>query len=127
MMRDFSPEAQMQIIAVPFGEYPPHGDTTLFQGFDSSGKHYQSIGALMVGANPGPSPEDKGFDPYWIPRIRGSRDQINKWFRFAEDNPGILYVSDGNPDMITVPNQLVQSLAGKLDKSRLHGKLLVRY
>ena len=127
MMRSFSSEAQMQIIVVPFGEYPKHGDTTLFEGFDYNGTHYSSIGALMVGANPGPSPEDQDFDPYWIPRIRGSRDQIDKWFRFAEDNPGILYVSDGNPDTITVPNQLAQSLAGKLDESKLHGKLLVRY
>ena len=127
MMRAFSPDAQLQIIAVPFGEYPLHGDTTLFEGFDYDGKHYQSIGALMVGANPGPSPENSYFDPYWIPRIRGSRDQIDQWFRFAEDNPGILYVSDGNPDTITVPQQLVPSLDGKLDESKLHGKLLVRY
>ena len=127
MMRDFSPRAQMQVIAVPFGEYPSHGDTTLFEGFDYNGKHYSSIGALMVGANPAQSPEDKDFDPYWIPRIRGSRDQIDKWFRFAEDNPGILYVSDGNPDTITVPNALGPNLAGALDKSKLHGKTLIRY
>jgi peptidoglycan/xylan/chitin deacetylase (PgdA/CDA1 family) len=127
MMRDFSPQAQMQVIAVPFGDYPAHGDTTLFQGFDYNGKRYQSIGALMVGANPGQSPEDKDFDPYWIPRIRGSRDQIDMWFGFAEDNPGILYVSDGNPETITVPNELVPGLDGKLDESKLHRKLLVRY
>jgi len=127
MMRDFSPQAQMQVIAVPFGEYPMHGDTTLFEGFDYKGQHYSSIGALMVGANPGQSPEDKDFDPYWIPRIRGSRDQIDKWFGFAEKNPGILYVSDGNPDTIAVPNALGPNLAGALDESKLHGKLLIRY
>jgi hypothetical protein len=70
---------------------------------------------------------DKDFDPYWIPRIRGSRDQINKWFGFAADNPGILYVSDGNPDTITVPNTLGPSLTGALDQSKLHGKTLIRY
>jgi peptidoglycan/xylan/chitin deacetylase (PgdA/CDA1 family) len=127
MMRQFSPQAQMQVIAVPFGEYPLHGDTTLFEGFDYEGQHYASIGALMVGANPGQSPEDQDFDPYWIPRIRGSRDQIDKWFSFAEDNPGILYVSDGNPDTITVPNTLGPTLTGALDQSKLHGKTLIRY
>jgi peptidoglycan/xylan/chitin deacetylase (PgdA/CDA1 family) len=127
LMRQFSPQVQMQVIAVPFGEYPLHGDTTLFEGFDYEGQHYSSIGALMVGANPGQSPEDKDFDPYWIPRIRGSRDQIDKWFRFAEDNPGILYVSDGNPDTITVPSTLVPNLVGALDESKLQGKTLIRY
>lgn len=127
MMRKFSPEAQMEIIAVPFGEYPKHGDTTLFKGFDLHGKHYGFLGALMVGANPSPSPVDKDFDPYWIPRIRGSRDQINKWFAFVEQNPGIMYVSDGNPDTITVPKDLVPSLIGKLDQSKLDGKKLIRY
>lgn len=127
MMRDFSPKAQMEIIAVPFGEYPQHGDTTLFKGFDLKGKHYGFLGALMVGANPSPSPVDKDFDPYWIPRIRGSRDQIDKWFAFVEQNPGIMYVSDGNPDTITVPNDLAPSLVGKLDQTKLNGKTLIRY
>ncbi len=127
MMRKFSAGAQMQIIAVPFGEYPKHGDTTLFKGFDLNGKHYSFMGALMVGANPALSPVDSDFDPYWIPRIRGSRDQIDKWFSFIEKNPGIMYVSDGNPDTITVPKDLVSSLSGKLDQSKLDGKTLVRY
>ncbi len=127
MMRGFNPRSQMEIIAVPFGEYPKHGDTTLFQGFDLKGKHYGFLGALMVGANPSPSPVDKDFDPYWIPRIRGSRDQINKWFAFVEENPGIMYVSDGNPDTITVPNDLAQSLVEKLDQTKLNGKTLIRY
>ena len=127
MMRDFDSRSQMEIISVPFGEYPDHGDTSIFEGFDLNGKHYGFKGALMVGANPGPSPVDSDFDPYWIPRIRGSRDQIDKWFDFVDQNPGIMYVSDGNPDTITVPNDLAPSLDGKLDQSKLHGKTLIRY
>ena len=127
MMRSFDPRSQMEIIAVPFGVYPKHGDTTVFEGFDLKGKHYGFLGALMVGANPSPSPVDKDFDPYWIPRIRGSRDQIDKWFAFVEENPGIMYVSDGNPDTITVPKDLALSLIGKLDESKLYGKTLIRY
>jgi hypothetical protein len=127
MMRKFDSRSQEEIIAVPFGEYPEHGDTTLFKGFDLNGHHYGFLGALMVGANPSESPVDKDFDPYWIARIRGSRDQIDKWFSFVEENPGIMYVSDGNPDTITVPNELVPSLSGKLDETKLDGKTLIRY
>ncbi|MGA7669063.1 MAG: polysaccharide deacetylase family protein [Nitrolancea sp.] len=127
MMHDFDSRSQMEIISVPFGEYPDHGDTTIFEGFDLNGKHYGFMGALMVGANPSPSPVDSDFDPYWIPRIRGSRDQIDKWFDFVDQNPGIMYVSDGNPDTITVPNDLAPNLDGKLDQSKLDGKTLIRY
>ena len=127
MMRAFDSRAQMEVIAVPFGTYPAHGDTTAFEGFDLNGKHYAFTAALNVGANPGYSPVDSEYDPYWIPRIRGSRDQIDQWFSFAQDNPGIMYVSDGNPDTITVPNNLVPSLSGKLDQSKLDGKTLIRY
>jgi peptidoglycan/xylan/chitin deacetylase (PgdA/CDA1 family) len=127
MMRDFDARSQMEVIAVPFGAYPVHGDTTTFEGFDRNGKHYAFSAALNVGANPGYSPVDSDYDPYWIPRIRGSRDQINQWFSFVEENPGIMYVSDGNPGTVTVPNDLVPSLAGKLDQSKLDGKTLIRY
>ncbi len=127
MMRAFDARAQEEVIAVPFGTYPAHGDTTAFEGFDLNGKHYAFKAALNVGANPGYSPVDSDYDPYWIPRIRGSRDQIDQWFGFVEDNPGIMYVSDGNPDTITVPNDLVPGLSGKLDQSKLDGKTLIRY
>ncbi len=127
MMRSFDPRSQEEVIAVPFGTYPAHGDTTAFEGFDLNGKHYAFKAALNVGANPGYSPVDSDYEPYWIPRIRGSRDQVNQWFSFVEDNPGIMYVSDGNPDTITIPNDLVPSLSGKLDQSKLDGKTLIRY
>lgn len=127
VMRDFSPQAQMEVIAVPFGSYPKGGDTTLFAGFDYRGKHYGAKAALEVGANPGPSPMDKDWDPMWIPRIRGTTDELDKWFAWAQDNPGILYVSDGNPDTITIPRDLPPALAGKLDEARAAGKPIIRY
>jgi len=127
MMWKFDPRAQEEVIVVPFGTYPAHGDTSFFSGFDLNGKHYAFKAALNVGANPGYSPVDSDYDPMWIPRIRGSRDQIDMWFDFAEQNPGIMYVSDGNPDTITVPNDLDPSLAGKLDQSKIGNKTLIRY
>jgi hypothetical protein len=127
IMRGYAPKAQMEIIAVPFGVYPKEGDTTLFEGFDYQGKHYSFQAALMVGANPGPAPVSEAFDPMWIPRIRGSQAALTKWFDFVEANPGMLYVSDGNLNTITVPQKLAPALSETLDITGLHGKTLVRY
>jgi peptidoglycan/xylan/chitin deacetylase (PgdA/CDA1 family) len=127
MTRQYVPSASVEVISVPFGVYPKGGDVTLFEGFDYKGKHYAFSGALMVGANPAPSPIDKEFDPYWIPRIRADDTELGKWFQFVEDNPGILYVSDGNPATLTVPNKLAPSLVGQLNDTNLRGKTIVRY
>jgi peptidoglycan/xylan/chitin deacetylase (PgdA/CDA1 family) len=127
IMRGYAPKAQMEIIAVPFGVYPKGGNTTLFEGFDYQGKHYGFQAALMVGANPGPAPVSKAFDPMWIPRIRGSQAELAKWFDFVEANSGMLYVSDGNPNTITVPQKLAPALSETLDITGPHGKTLVRY
>ena len=126
-IRTYAPDAQPTVLAVPFGVYPAGGDTTLFEGFDYHGQHYALTGALMVGANPAPSPVDGEFDPYWIPRIRGSQEELDKWFGFAEENPGIIYVSDGNPEAITIPEEVDPWLAGTLDEAKIGSKTLIRY
>lgn len=126
-IRSYVPDARVDVIAVPFGMYPPHGDTTLFEGFDYQGQHYAFTGALMVGANPAPSPEHKEFDPYWIPRIQATDDELEKWFDFVKNNPGIMYVSDGNPETVTIPNDVPNALAGAFDEAKAMGKTVIHY
>jgi peptidoglycan/xylan/chitin deacetylase (PgdA/CDA1 family) len=127
MVRSHAPQAQMEVISVPFGQYPQGGDTTLFEGFDYKGKHYGFKGALMVGAEPAPSPMHAEFDPMWIPRIRADDEQLDKWFTYAKDSPGIMYVSDGNPETVTIPKELDPALVGALKESNAHQKQIIRY
>lgn len=127
MVQELAPEAQVEIIAVPFGVYPPGGDTSVFEGFDYHGKHYAHSAALMVGSNPAPSPVHVEFDPMWLPRIQAIDEETDKWFSYVEENPGIMYVSDGNPDTITIPNDLHPYLVGTFDESRADGKTIIRY
>lgn len=122
-----APEADIQAITLPYGMYPEGGDDTLFRGFDYQGQHFAWRAALMVGANPTVSPISTEYDPYATARIQAFDEELDKWFAILEEQPGILYVSDGNPKTVTVPNDLHPWLVGTLDESRIGNRELIRY
>lgn len=122
-----APGARIESIALPYGMYPPGGDDTLLRGFERNGKQYAWQAALQVGANPTVVPLSTQFDPYAMARIQTFDEELNKWFDVFVNEPGILYVSDGNPDTVTVPNALDPGLDGTLDESKLNGRRLIRY
>jgi hypothetical protein len=107
--------------------YPNGGDDTLLRGFDYKGQHYEWDAALLVGANPTASPLSTDYDPYAMARIQAFDEELDKWFEVFAEQPGILYVSDGDPNTVTVPNDLHPWLVGTLDKSRIGDRKLVRY
>lgn len=127
-IHSYVPTAPVETIALPFGMYPPHGDTTLLEGFDLDGRHYGFKAAMMVGAEPAPSPFDKRRDLLWTPRIRGSGDQLVKWFGdYFEKYPSLRYISDGDPATVTIPENLPSRLATNLNPASLGNRKLVRY
>jgi peptidoglycan/xylan/chitin deacetylase (PgdA/CDA1 family) len=127
MMRNHVPDVEVSVLAVPFGMYPTGGDTSIFEGWEYEGQQYQLEGALMVGAEPAFSPVHTDFDPMWIPRVNADDEQLGRWFSFVEENPGIMYVSDGNPDTITIPKDLHPWLVDTLDEAKAEGKTIIRY
>jgi peptidoglycan/xylan/chitin deacetylase (PgdA/CDA1 family) len=123
-----APGAAVASISLPYGMYPPGGDDTLFRGFDYQGRHYAWQAALQVGANPTVAPISTEYDPYAMARIQAFDDELyNHWFPIFEQNPGILYVSDGNPNTVTVPNDLHPWLVGTLDESKIGDRELIRF
>jgi peptidoglycan/xylan/chitin deacetylase (PgdA/CDA1 family) len=126
-IHEFVPEADIRVITLPFGMFPPGGDDTLFRGFEYKGEWFAWDASLLVGANPTQSPFSTEYDPYWIARIQAFDDELDRWKEIIADNPGILYVSDGNPDTVTVPYDLHPWLVGTLDESKLGGRELIRY
>lgn len=103
-IHEYVPKAPVEVIAVPFGVYP--AEEALLHGFDYGGKRYDFYGALMIGANPAPSPAEVNFEPFRTPRIQANDEELGRWFRYVEENPGLIYVSDGNPDTVTIPEEL---------------------
>jgi hypothetical protein len=55
-------------LALPFGIFPKNRD--LVKSFEYNGRKYELSSAMLVGANPAPSPEDPKFDKYRIPRMQ---------------------------------------------------------
>jgi peptidoglycan/xylan/chitin deacetylase (PgdA/CDA1 family) len=123
-----APEAVVRVQTLPYGGYPNGGDDTVFKGFDYNGAHYSFDGVFLVGANPAVSVLSTEYDPYAIPRIQMFDAEWNQnWVPFLEENPDVLYTSDGNPNTVTVPETLHWALVDTLDETKLGNRQLVRY
>lgn len=126
--------ARPGMLVMPYGNYP---DRDLHQeqrrmmreGIPYDGETYLLEAAFMVGAEPAPSPSSKEWDHIWIPRIQAFDEELARWLPVMESGGVILYTSDGNPDMITVPDPLPGVLDGTLDPELIaaSGKTLIQY
>ena len=108
-----APDAVVDSIALPYGKAPKNKSILV------SGRHegtkYHNIAALLVGAEPAPSPVAHKFDPYRLPRVQATQSELDKWLRYFERRPDKRYVSDGDPDIVTVPKDMAQHI----DKTQL--------
>lgn len=119
---DYAPKATIDSIALPYGKGPRNPSVLKSGEFD--GQKYTNIAALLVGAEPAPSSVSREFDPYRLPRIQAIQSELDTWISYFKKHPEMRYVSDGDPDTVTVPKES----AGEVDKSRLGpGKTLRSY
>lgn len=116
-----APGCPVESLALPYGGYP-RDRSALLEGIDE-GVQYRNRGVLLVGAEPAPSPYSATFKPLAIPRVQARASELDKWLTYLESHPLDRYVSDGDPNAVTVPEQLV----GKIDAASLGGAKLVTY
>jgi len=109
----YAPEAIVDSIALPYGKGPKN--KALLKSGSYQGTSYNNIAALLVGAEPAPSPVSKGFDPYRLPRVQAIQSELDLWLGYFKRRPEQRYISDGDPDTVTVP----KSMADKVDKTKL--------
>lgn len=134
-----------EALILPYGNFP---DTDVNpdaldewkmvrNGFDYNGQHIQLWTMVAAGAEPAPSPNSTAFDEMSVARI-GAKDEpsagegnlfLDYWFGQFESRPDLLYTSDGNPDTVTVPEELPAEQQGLLDTEKItsEGKQLVQY
>lgn len=124
----------MDVIVMPYGNYPsrdlhPGQREMMRNGFTYEGREIQLRGAFMVGANPTESPSSTEYDPLFIARIQAYAASLDQWFGMIDDGDILIYVSDGNPETITIPEPVPPSLAHQLDADTVTagGRELVRY
>ncbi|MFI6497663.1 polysaccharide deacetylase family protein [Nonomuraea typhae] len=98
-------------LALPFGNLP-HKKKAAAKG-EWDGTPYKFDGVFLAGAEPSLSPFAKGYDPGAIQRIQsnGKKGECRKWcsqywLEWLEKHPGWRYVSDGDPERISIPRKL---------------------
>jgi hypothetical protein len=114
------PANQSDILTLPFGEYP---DRDLHQqqrkwmrdGFTYEGTEIKLSAGLMVGANPTESPNSSQWDSMFIARIQMFDASVEEWFSAMTDGSHPIYVSDGDPTIVTMPDPVPNYLADQYD------------
>lgn len=112
------PRAVVDSVALPYGQAPKDENVLRMGRFENNS--YTNLSALLVGANPAPSPVSAEFNPFRLPRIQAVDPSfatfgIDQWLTYFEKHPEKRYVSDGNPDTIAVP----KAMSDSIDKSKL--------
>ena len=113
LVRTADPQAELPTMALPFGVMPGRKALALHGSFD--GDRYAFTGVMLVGAEPAPSPYGRAWNPAGIPRIRATLDPgleygFTYWLDRLAEKPAARFVSDGDPQHITVP----ETLAGRI-------------
>lgn len=95
-------------LAVPYGYYPT--DVSILAEGEYQGTPYKFSAALDAAGGPTPSPFSDRFDPYRIKRVPVVKGNLAVYLKDFRDNPGIRFVSDGDPDTISYPATLASVL-----------------
>ncbi|WP_328807933.1 polysaccharide deacetylase family protein [Nonomuraea antri] len=106
-------------LALPYGVPPRSRKAALKGSWD--GTRYDFAGVFLAGAEPSLSPYAKKFDRGAIQRIQsnGKQGECRKWcsqywLEWLRKHPGERYVSDGDPERISIPGKL----RGNIDPKR---------
>ena len=108
------PQYRLRTLALPHGVYPR--DVTWALSGTAKGTTYRHEAILMVAGGAAPSPFARSFDPVRLPRIQAVEHDLRHWLNHFERTPTDRYVSDGNPDTLTIPTTRKDRLRTGLPK-----------
>jgi peptidoglycan/xylan/chitin deacetylase (PgdA/CDA1 family) len=115
-------EYKVNTIALPYGTRPKDEAKTKYLKEGSfEGVPYENIAILNVGWNPGYSPFDARFNSESIPRIRASEMKVDNvgmynYLEYFENNPEERFISDGNPDIVTIPEDRLDQIDSEIQR-----------
>jgi hypothetical protein len=114
------------VLTLPFGEYPnketrAYQRTMMREGFEYEGETIRITAALMVGANPTVSPNSTEYEPMYLARIQAFDESLDLWFDACKDGSVPYYVSDGMPEVVTIPDPLPAYVANEFDPEVVAG------
>jgi peptidoglycan/xylan/chitin deacetylase (PgdA/CDA1 family) len=95
------PDYRPRTLALPHGVYPK--DVAWARQGTVKGVAYQHDAILMVAGGPAPSPFARAFNPLRLPRIQAVERDLRQWLTHFDRKPGERFVSDGDPETVTIP------------------------
>lgn len=106
-VKDILPDYQMTSFCYPYGVRPKEELRPLALKGEFQGKTYEYKWALREGPTKNSAaPNSIKFDPLNVPRVRGTNnEEMDLWWflDYYKANPQLKYISDGEPDVISVP------------------------
>jgi len=108
------PDYRFRTLALPHGVYPR--DVSWALNGTAKGSSYRHEAILMVAGGAAASPFARTFDPVRLPRVQAVENDLKFWLTHFERNPDDRYVSDGDPDTVTVPGARKDRLRPDLPK-----------
>ena len=101
-VRKYIPGHTYRALAVPYGIYPRPEDTPRLRAGSYQGKSYQNQLVFDFSNRLSLSIYDRNFDRNHVRRLHGNTAVFDKLFRQVQEDRSRFFISDGDPDTITV-------------------------
>ncbi len=124
----YLPDYDVYALALPYGIGPKGDDYKYAAQGTYQDTSYNHRAILKVGSNPAYSPVSLKYDPLKLPRVRASEANtagvgMYDWLAVFDKYPHRRFISDGDPDTITIP----ESEKENINRDSLKGKTLRTY
>lgn len=97
------PGYRVNSLALPFGIKPQNYNLALSGEYNNT--KYEHMAVLAVGAQPAKAPATLGHNPHYLPRVKASQEEIEKWLVYFDTNPQEKYISDGRAQVVMIPKE----------------------
>ena len=98
------PDARMDTIALPQGAWPKRKQLAISGTY--KGATYKHRAVMEAWGQPTYPYDRVEFNAYAIPRVQGVQRMLDLYLDMLDKQPGLRYISDGNPRTLTFPTSL---------------------
>ena len=122
------PDLNIQTLALPYGAKPSEENYHFTYNGSFEGITYNNIAVLLVGWDPYLSPYHVDFDFSKIRRVRASETNVDdvgiyNWLSSYDEGNKKRFISDGNPNTISVPLDREESIS----ETKFEDKKIISY
>ncbi|HAQ41927.1 MAG TPA: hypothetical protein DCM73_14590 [Clostridiales bacterium] len=110
IIKSYIPDYEVETLALPHGSNPKDEFISSMLEGEYKGNKYKTIAVLDVGWRPAYSPFDTLTDFTSLYRVTASEINVDNcgmydYFKSFENNTRERFISDGNPDVVTIPKR----------------------